>query len=470
MAYGSEEYYRPRYRGADDIVSLMSNATSDAVNTINRTGENVARSYGERPKLLGDAVKGFADSYRASQDRVRRQELEDERRKQLSEEHALSMKTGNQSADLNDIKLKAARSEEDWFNTPYGDASAGPTMPGKGMSRRDIQREQGMKMGELGLTGAEENIKTSQVQRENSTKSLEAQIAAAKAAQGAAAAAQARADKMFQMQLDEYKQSKAAAAIGAALSQDTQAPVQNPTVGPPQPSRLDQVTGEYGKQGMDPITLATLTTQQRGAAAKNAKEQSLLDRKIDPALASQQDQLTNLAQKMPALTQLAGATQAFKGIPALQSGTNEAQTAKTALQQAIQGASLDPVTGQKLAQSLDGGMLGVNDFSFSKIFAGQNPVQTATDQAQQAALNIISNYEQQIGQLEATAKGTFNKQMMDQAMQMRAQVTALKQQVMGEGGGPQVDTWQPPQAQPRPNMFQPQQQPRTQAAKYDGRG
>lgn len=468
MAYGAEEgYSRPRFRGTDDILSLMASATSQTVDTINRTGENLAHSYGQMPKLLGEGVKGFADSYRNAEERVRDKALEDEDRKLRKQEHDLTMKQGEQATKRGDIELSRLNSEEAWYNTPYGPAGGvGPNLPGKGMTRRDVERENKAKLSNLGVSEAEEGIKTTQATRANDAKRLELENKRL----SIEAAGHAQQNKLLQEQLRNIKDQRAGGQVGAALSMDAnQSQLPPGQAGPPAPprtSQMDTVVQNLKAQGYNDIDIQTITSQQRAAQATAAREKSFIDRTVDPAGAAVQTQLTTINQKLPELRNLVGAVQRYKQIPSFDDTSPDAQMALQQVQSGLKGASFDPTTGQNLANNVNGGY----GFSFTRGVTGGDFVQSSHEQAKQATLNVIQNFEAQANALASQGQIRNDPSLIQQAQVMKAELATYKQQLEG-GANPQThNTWQPggvggPTTQ---NPFQNGQAPKVSPAFFGG--
>lgn len=441
--YGAEEsYHRPRFRGADDIVSLLAAGTAGTVGTINRTGEQLAESYGQMPRLLGAGVKNFTESYRNAEERLRQREIEDEAREMQQESHEQRMSLGRQAEERGTIELDELKNEQGYWNTPYGPAGGmGPVLPDKGMSRRDVQRSQQMRMGELGVTQAEEGIASTKAQRENAARALELQ----EKTLGISAGAARRQQQLLDLELQRARDADASAALGAALSQ---APVQMPEgqQGPLPPSQLEAVKQQLRARGMDEIKINTLLTQAQAQHAQNQQQQSLLRRRIDPGYATAQDQLTSIQNRLPALDSLVSSAQKYSTIPLEQDMSQDAQVALQGVKSGLQAASFDPATGERLAQGVG------NSFDFdplrgaSDFFRGRDTggfIQTGPEQAKQAVQNVLASYEAQVANLASQAQISGDPQLMQQATMLKARIDSYKQ-LLGAGAVPgSHNNWQP---------------------------
>lgn len=450
MAYGAEEsYYRPRLRGTDDILSIMSAATSQGVDTINRTGDSLARSYGERPRIIGDAVEGFMRGQRDLEERERRRGLEDLRKKAIE-----------QDVERGKLDLDRLKSEEDWYNTSYGPAGGmGPVLPGKGMTRRDVQREQGMRAGELGLTQSEENIASSKAQRENAAKALELQLKQINASAGMNAANNARQEQLFQEQMRTLKEGRAAEEINALL-------LQNPnltTLGTDQagpPGQLDAVGGKYG---VDPGRLNTLAQQQRATIAANARQQSMIDTTMNPLIAPVTRKLGELESSLGGIAQLANSVKTLDAVPFEKMSGNDYANQVEAVRTSLRIA--DPQMGDRMAQQIG----GANIQPIKGFFEGEKFFEGPATQGKKAAMQLITQKRAEAVQLIAEARNTGNKQLIEKAEALLGGIQNAEN-ILKAGGDPQRhNQFQPVAPQgPQNNMFQPRQQP--QPVKYDGRG
>jgi hypothetical protein len=489
--YGAEEYYsRPRFRGTDDILQLMAGGTSQAVDTINRTGDSLARSNADKAREIGDAFRNIGAMIARKREDRRLRERQEKFDTEHSEEHTARMKQFGTQQEAADLDLKAKKAEESYLDE---DASSGdptkprepggwiseslispaasnppnyvqaPTTTHTGTRRQQLLADK-MKLSGLGITQAEEGIKTQQHTRDTQDKTLtitEKQLAATMAQLAAserrAAAAEKRMNEQWDLQKGQINEEKAAQAIGAALSQNPNQGIMGAgQMGPP--GQLDQIGQQYH---LDPTRLGTLTQQQRLAQAKNARDQSMIDITMNPTVAPIQEKLVALENQ---LGSLAGVTSAVSDLDKVDfmhmrgdDYANKIQAVKAGL------AGADPVLGPRMAQQIGG-----TNFNMTGFNGGEQFFEGPATQGKKAAFQIINQQRAQATQLLAEAKNTGNMALIQKANAILAGIDNSFQ-VLQAGGNPNTHNTFQPMPQPQANPFQPQQ-PRPMPVRYDGRG
>jgi len=75
MNFAEESYFRPRFMSGSDIASLISRAGDQATESINRSGESLARAAGQGPRAFGEGIRNTVESwYRGKEDKWRREQ------------------------------------------------------------------------------------------------------------------------------------------------------------------------------------------------------------------------------------------------------------------------------------------------------------------------------------------------------------------------------------------------------------
>ena len=474
MGFSEESYFgrRPRFAGNDDIIGLMQSGTAQTVDTINRTGEQLARTYADIPRALGEGVRGTVESYKRAEKSAFEREMAEEDRARAKDAH-------EQLKTLTGLQIDAARRADDdakrekaWWDEGFmAPGQAGPPAPvGLGMSRRQTKRDAELSdsLADIGRKGELFTL--------NKTQAEEA-IRTAKAQRAAAAAAAAAAGKAQQWQETDRNEQRLLEDLTSAAGQDLSASMgPQPTTGPARPGDLStsQIMAALSARGVSPERAQTLLAQARGTAGSNMRQQSTIDRNVEPQGAALQDRIVSLAQKAPQIATLVGDLGQLTSINSMDDISPEAMKSYNKLVVGLQ--QVDPATGAMLAKTIPGSW----DVDAAGLFTSGRPlVRTRSDVATNAVREVISNLKQEaeaaLGQ--ALARGDVAGQHLANSATNVLNQLKFYEMSLGTGANPGGHNPAPPPRQ----FFSPQQQQQQQpqppgqqvnrpGPRYDGRG
>jgi hypothetical protein len=451
----------------------MQSGTGQSVDTINRTGENLARVYGEMPRAIGEGVRGTVESYKKAEKEAYDRKLSEEDRARAKEAFGLDKDVKRLQISTLERGERDAKSEEEWWNqlTMAPGVTSSYTEPWNSPTRRNAKRQSDY---DEYLAAPGRNAK----QFDLTLEQLREQIRASKANSGASASQAALNKKLLERQIQSEEEQKYLQALEMAAVVDMTAPKQFPgDQGPPRPAGLevDKVLASL-PGGIDPIRKQTLAGLARKNAAQAAQQGSMIGRTVDPAGRVIQDQLLELQGNLGKIANLAGVVSRYSQVPTEKLGSEDAARALSEVRRGLEAAAFSPDQAQQLKQMAEGE--GFRPLSgLSDEFRGNESggfYQTSQEGSVEATKTLLQSYRTQAQNALAQATTYGDANMKNQAQYILAGIDRSLQ-LIGAGADPAShNRFTPTPQQPPQGTFdrppQPGQGVQRTPVRFDGRG
>jgi hypothetical protein len=410
----------------------MQSGTAQSVDTINRTGENLARVYGEMPRAIGEGVRGTVQAYKKAEKEAYDRTLSEEDRARVKESFEIDKKLKGLQTSAAERADREAKADEDWLNSPHmaPGVMSSYVEPWNSPNKRTAMKQAGF--DELLATPGRNTKKF-----DLDLKLSEEQIAAARAQRAAAAAAIARGNQMDDLNIKQIKRTDLIGQFkGALMTGDTDllpkitsaALAANFTAEQINAMKAEAQAGFNSARAEKEITDAQITTEGQALTAKIGD----LDKKILG--------LGRVGQKL-------GQWKAANSTPFLTSGTSEGNETFKNLRSEL--ASFNPEAAANLNR--------VGDFDVSRGLAGNGYFEGAKEGVEKLTNRVVAEAEAELAQIEVEAVRFNNQRILAQIAGKKEQLKNIRN-LITVGADPSThnsDPLTPMQQQPQRGFFDP---------------